>query len=83
MVASALVRALNSSSDQLKRDNITLSEDKERMQSAMSRLQRTIALGKILDNKLAYKLERDIDPESDKHQFWHQHDLKTARQELH
>lgn len=81
-IIEKIVKSLQEGGDQLKRDNLTLSQDKERMQSAMGRLKHTIALGQLLDQKLEYKLSRDIDPESEKHAFVQNELLFPLRQRI-
>ena len=81
-IIEKIVKSLQEGGEQLKRDNITLSQDKERMQVAMRRLKQTIALGQMLDQKLEYKLDRDITPESDKHSFVKNELLFPLRQRI-
>jgi uncharacterized protein YaaN involved in tellurite resistance len=68
-VIDRIISSLELGREQLKRDNITLSNDKERMKGAMNQLMATIELGKVLDQKLQYKLDRDINPEDEKYAF--------------
>lgn len=81
-ILGKIVESLTEGGDQLKRDNITLSEDKERMQKAMNKLKQTIALGKMLDQKLEYKLEREIEPNSEKYSFVKNELLFPLRQRI-
>lgn len=81
-IIAKIVSSLRESSDQLSRDNVTLSQDKERMQVTMEKLKKAILLGNVLDDKLSYKLEREIDPNSEKHAFVKNELLFPLRQRI-
>ena len=61
-VIDAIDRSLVEGRAQLARDNVTLEEDQKRMRSLTRSLAGDIALAQALDTKLAYALEREIDP---------------------
>ena len=73
-VIDAIIRSLNNGKDQLKRDNLTLTEDQKHMRGAGLTLEQAIKLGQLIDHKLEYKLEREI-PADDPHAGFVQEDL--------
>ncbi len=81
-VIDAIIESLKRGRDQLSRDNITLSQDKERMTKAMHRLMKTIKLGQLLDQKLQYKLDREIAPEDEQYRFVQEELLFPLRQRI-
>jgi uncharacterized protein YaaN involved in tellurite resistance len=68
-VIDDIVKSLERGRDQLKRDNSTLAFDQQQMRNSIERLTRVIQLGQLLDMKLQYKLDREISPENEKHEF--------------
>ncbi len=68
-VIASVVRSLEQGKDQLLRDNITLGEDQKRMREMTVRLEKAIKLGQLIDQKLQYKLDREIAPTDPKHKF--------------
>ena len=68
-VIDAIIKSLEQGREQLKRDNTTLSFDQQQMRNATERLARAIQLGQVLDQKLQYKLDREISPEDDQYGF--------------
>ena len=68
-VVDAIIKSLEQGREQLKRDNTTLSFDQQQMRNATERLARAIQLGQVLDQKLQYKLDREISPEDDQYGF--------------
>lgn len=81
-VIDRIINSLEIGKDQLKRDNITLSQDKERMRAAMGQLMSAIKLGQVMDQKLQYKLDREISPEDDKYKFVKEELLFPLRQRI-
>lgn len=69
IVIDAIIKSLEVGRDQLTRDNKTLGFDQEQMKNSLEKLTRAIQLGKLLDEKLQYKLDREISPESDQNAF--------------
>jgi uncharacterized protein YaaN involved in tellurite resistance len=67
-VIGAITRSLETGRDQLQRDNITLVEDQKQMRQSTKKLEQAIKLGQIMDQKIQYKLERELtaDPERSK-----------------
>jgi uncharacterized protein YaaN involved in tellurite resistance len=68
-VIAAIVRSLEQGRDQLGRDNITLSEDQKRMREMTQKLEKTIQLAQLIDQKLQYKLDRETSPGSPQQKF--------------
>ncbi len=80
-VIDAIIRSLELGGEQLKRDNITLSEDQRAMLELTIKLQRQIELARLLDQKLQYKLDREIQ-EDDKRKFVEEELLFPLRQRI-
>ena len=57
-VISAIIRALELGREELKRDNITLSDDQKRMRETTLKLEKTVKLAMLIDRKVAEELER-------------------------
>lgn len=68
-VIATIIRSLEDGRDQLNRDNITLLEDQKQMRTTAQELEKAVELGKLMDQKIAYKLEREITPEDPRHKF--------------
>lgn len=59
-VMEAIIRSLKNGRDQLQRDNVTLADDQKAMQLLNQKLEQAIKLGRLVDQKLAAKLEREL-----------------------
>lgn len=81
-VIAAIIRSLEQGRDQLNRDNITLTEDQKRMRETGSKLQAAVQLGQLIDQKLQYQLDREIQAGSDKHKFVSEELLFPLRQRI-
>ncbi len=81
-VIAAIVRSLEQGRDQLLRDNITLSEDQKQMRDMTGKLEQNIRLGQLIDQKLQYQLEREIQPSDPRHRFIGEELLFPLRQRL-
>jgi len=81
-VIDAIMRSLESGSEQLGRDNITLREDQRLMRELSLKLERQIALGQLLDAKLQHKLENDIPADDPRHKFVQEELLFPLRQRI-
>lgn len=81
-VISAIIKALETGRDQLKRDNVTLAEDQKRMRELSKRLEQSVKLGLVIDQKLEYTLSRDIPPEDPRHAFVRDELLFIVRQRV-
>lgn len=68
-VIAAIMNSLEKGRDQLGRDNITLIEDQKLMHETSQKLQHSIKLVQLIDQKLQYKLDRELEPGSEKHKF--------------
>ena len=79
---AAIIKSLESGREQLQRDNVTLSEDQKRMIELSGKLERAIKLGQLIDQKLQYSLEREIEPGSDRAKFVSEQLLFSLRQRL-
>lgn len=81
-VIDAVIHSLEQGRETLKRDNITLAEDQKRMRQMTRKLEKAIALGQLMDQKLVYKLEREIPQEDPRHKFIQEEVLFTLRQRI-
>ena len=81
-VIGTIIRSLENGKDQLERDNITLFEDQKQMQEAAKKLERAVQLGMLIDQKLQYKLEREIPVTDPKHKFIGEELLFPLRQRI-
>lgn len=81
-VIAAIIKSLETGRDQLQRDNITLLEDQNSMRDISSKLTQLIALSQVIDNKLQYKLDREVAPGSDQQKFLSEEILFPLRQRI-
>ena len=81
-IIDEIIKSLDQGADQLKRDNTTLAFDQEQMRNSMVRLERAIQLGQLLDQKLEYKLDREISPEDEQHTFIQEELMFPLRQRI-
>lgn len=81
-VIDAVIRALEEGKKVLQRDNVTLSQDQKSMRELTHRLQQTIELGMLIDQKFAYALERDITEEDPRRRFIEDEILYPLRQRI-
>lgn len=81
-VISAIIRSLEQGRDQLQRDNITLAEDQKQMRLMTQKLTKAIELGQLIDQKIQYKLEREIQPDDPRHAFISEELLFPLRQRI-
>lgn len=79
-VIDSIINSLEKGRDELKRDNVTLSEDQRQMRELTLSLTEQVALAQALDNALQYKLERDIQPDDLRRQFIEEELLFGIRQ---
>ena len=68
-VINKIIESLKDGKKQLERDNITLGTDKERMIAAMGKLKKAIQLAKKMDEKLQYKLDREVKADDPQRKF--------------
>jgi len=81
-VINKIAESLEEGKKQLERDNITLGTDKERMITAMGKLKKAIQLAKKMDEKLQYKLDRDIKADNPQRKFIEEELLFPLRQRI-
>ncbi len=81
-VIAAIIKSLETGRDQLQRDNITLSEDQKSMREISDKLENLIKFSQVIDQKLSYKLEREVTPGSDQQKFISEEILFPLRQRV-
>lgn len=81
-VIDAIIRSLEDGRDQLGRDNTTLAMDQKAMRELTFRLQKTIRLGQLIDQRLAYSLERDVTGDDPRRRFIEEELLFPLRQRI-
>jgi uncharacterized protein YaaN involved in tellurite resistance len=68
-VISSIIRALEQGKEQLQRDNVTLAEDQKQMREINVKLERSIKLGQLIDERLIKKLKDSIHPDDVRQRF--------------
>ena len=63
-------------------DNITLGEDQKQMREATLRLEQAVKLGQLVDQKLEYRLSRDLASEEERSKFVQEELLFPLRQRI-
>ncbi len=81
-VIDAIIRSLEEGGEQLKRDNVTLREDQLAMRELTVKLERQILLAQLLDQKLQYKLDREISADDPRQKFVQEELLFPLRQRI-
>ena len=81
-VISAIIRSLENGRDQLLRDNVTLTEDQNQMREMTHKLEQAVRLGQLIDQKLQYKLDREIPKGDPKHKFVSEELMFPLRQRI-
>jgi uncharacterized protein YaaN involved in tellurite resistance len=81
-VIDAIIRSLEDGKNQLSRDNTTLALDQKVMRQLTFRLEKTIRLGQLIDQRLVYALERDIAADDPRRRFIEEELLFPLRQRL-
>ncbi|XOF32676.1 MAG: toxic anion resistance protein [Candidatus Electrothrix sp. YB6] len=81
-VIDAIVRSLKEGQAQLTRDNITLVQDQKAMRGFTFRLEKTIKLAMLIDQRLEYALEREVEPGDAKASFIQEELLFPLRQRI-
>ena len=79
-VIDAIIRSLELGRDQLTRDNVTLREDQRAMRELTRNLGRQVTLAQLLDQKLEYKLAREVGADGARRQFIQEEVLFPLRQ---
>ncbi len=81
-VIDAIMRSLEEGKHVLQRDNVTLSQDQTAMRELTLRLQKTIELGMLIDQKFSYALEREVAAEDPRRRFIEDEILFPLRQRI-
>ncbi|BBO92207.1 toxic anion resistance protein [Desulfosarcina ovata] len=81
-VIDAIMRSLEEGKKVLQRDNVTLNQDQKAMRELTHRLQQTIELGMLIDQKFSYALEREIPTEDPRRRFIEDEILFPLRQRI-
>jgi len=81
-VIDAIMRSLKDGREQLKRDNITLSEDQKAMRALTHKLEQAVKLGRLIDDKLQDKLATEIAESDPRHAFIQEELLFPLRQRI-
>ena len=81
-VISAILRSLEQGKARLERDNLTLTEDQKRMRELGRKLEQAIELGRALDQKLQYSLDRELEKDSPRAKFVAEELLFPLRQRI-
>lgn len=81
-VIAAIIRSLEDGKGQLQRDNVTLFEDQKQMNESAKKLEKAVQLGMLIDQKLQYKLDREIPAGDPKHKFVAEELLFPLRQRI-
>lgn len=78
----AIINSLETGREQLKRDNITLKDDQAAMRTLTLKLEKTVKLGQLIDQRLQSKLESDILADSELYKFIAEELLFPLRQRI-
>lgn len=81
-VIDAIIKSLEAGREQLNRDNTTLREDQRMMRQITEKLERQIKLGQLIDQKLDYKLQREIGDDESRRRFIQEELVFPLRQRL-
>lgn len=81
-VINAIIRSLENGRDQLARDNVILQEDQKRMRELTKKLADAIIIAQLMDQKISYRLERDISSSDPRHKFIQEELLFPLRQRI-
>ena len=81
-VIDAIIRGLKEGKGTLTRDNTTLSQDQKSMRQLTLKLQKTIQLATVIDRKLSYALEREVQAEDPRAAYIQEELLFPLRQRI-
>ncbi|OQX27578.1 MAG: toxic anion resistance protein, partial [Desulfobacteraceae bacterium IS3] len=81
-VIDAIIHSLDDGKKMLQRDNVTLSQDQKAMRLTTLRLEKAVQLGILIDQKIAYALEREITAEDPRRRFIEDELLFPLRQRI-
>lgn len=79
-VIDSIIKSLEKGRDELKRDNVTLSEDQKDMRELTLSLTDQVALGRALDEVIAKKLASELTPDDPRRSFVEEELLFAIRQ---
>ena len=79
-VIDSIIKSLEAGRDELKRDNITLSEDQKQMREITISLADQTAMGQAIDEVIVAKLEQEISADDPRRQFVEEEVLFVLRQ---
>jgi uncharacterized protein YaaN involved in tellurite resistance len=68
-VIDAIIRALEEGKKVLQRDNVTLVQDQKAMRELTHRLQQTVEMGMLIDQKFSYALDGDVTSDDPRRRF--------------
>lgn len=81
-VIDAIIRSLENGREQLKRDNITLTDDQQEMRGLTLKLVQQIELGRLVDRKLEQKLAGELAADAARVKFAQEELLFPLRQRI-
>ena len=81
-VIDSIITSLENGREQLKRDNITLTDDQKKMRESTTKLRKAIKLAQIIDAKLENKVQNEILQDDPKYAFIKEELLFPLRQRI-
>jgi len=81
-VLSAITDSLRKGADQLKRDNITMTDDQQDMRLLTQKLEHAIQVGMAIDTEMSRRLESEIPSDDPKYKFLQDEILFPLRQRI-
>jgi uncharacterized protein YaaN involved in tellurite resistance len=78
----AIINSLEAGREQLKRDNLTLSDDQKAMRSLTLKLEKTVKLGQLIDKRLQDALDTELTQDSANYKFIAEELLFPLRQRI-
>ena len=81
-VIDAIIKSLEQGGETLKRDNVTLREDQRAMRELTHKLERQVNMAQLLDQKLEYKLSRELAGDAARTKFVQEELLFPLRQRI-
>lgn len=78
----AIIKSLKAGQEQLKRDNLTLTDDQKAMRALTLKLERGVQLGQLIDSQLQNKLDTELLADDPRHKFISEELLFPLRQRI-
>lgn len=78
----AIMHSLEQGKNQLQHDNVTLQQDQAAMRALSQKLERAVQLGKLIDQKLSYQVERELVNAPDRARFVQEELIFPLRQRI-